>query len=86
MIGYGNDYTSYSVIIHKLSSRVAKTFLLHAHNDILPTKEHLFKQHITLDPLCPICGLGTETLGYILWSCSLRCVVEVCSSYSKDHK
>lgn len=50
-------------------SRVVKMFLCQACNDILPTKERLFKRHITLDPLCSICGLETETLRHILWSC-----------------
>jgi hypothetical protein len=38
-------------------SRVVKTFLWQACNNILPTKELLFKRCITTDPLCPICGL-----------------------------
>lgn len=25
---------------------------------------------IVQDPLCPICGLVAETIGYIIWSCS----------------
>jgi ribonuclease HI len=50
-------------------ARVVKMFLWQACNDILPTKERLFKRHITDDPLCPICGLATETTAHILWSC-----------------
>jgi hypothetical protein len=50
-------------------ARVVKMFLWQACNNILPTKELLFKRHISEDPLCPICGLGTETIVHILWSC-----------------
>jgi hypothetical protein len=50
-------------------ARVVKTFLWQVCNNILPTKELLFKRHISDDPLCPICGLATETLAHILWSC-----------------
>jgi ribonuclease HI len=48
---------------------VVKMFLWQACNNILPTKERLFKRHISDDPLCPICGLETETTAHILWSC-----------------
>jgi ribonuclease HI len=50
-------------------ARAVKMFLWQACNNILPTKEKLFKRHIIDDPLCPICGLATETLAHILWSC-----------------
>jgi ribonuclease HI len=50
-------------------ARVVKTFLWQACTNILPTKELLFKRHITADPLCPICGLAIETIGHILWAC-----------------
>ncbi|XP_059458269.1 uncharacterized protein LOC132187853 [Corylus avellana] len=48
---------------------VVKTFMWQACNNILPTKEVLHKRKITQDPLCPIYGLKTETVGHILWSC-----------------
>jgi hypothetical protein len=48
---------------------VVKTFLWQACNNILPTKELLFKRRITVDPLCPICGLVAESIDHILWSC-----------------
>lgn len=48
---------------------MVKTFLWKACSDILPTKELLFRRHVTLDPLCPICGLESETIGHILWNC-----------------
>ena len=47
-------------------TRVVKTFLWQACNNILPTKELLFKRHISDDPLCPLCGLVTETTAHIL--------------------
>jgi ribonuclease HI len=50
-------------------SRVVQHFLWRACNDILPTKEKLHKRGITADALCPICGLETETVNHILWSC-----------------
>ncbi|XP_059442059.1 uncharacterized protein LOC132174415 [Corylus avellana] len=49
--------------------RPVKTFLWKACNNIFPTKENLFKKHVTLDPPCPICSLEGETVGHILWSC-----------------
>jgi hypothetical protein len=63
---------------------VVKTFLWHACNDTSPTNERLFKRHITQDPLCPIYGLETETIGHILWSCtSARDVWLECTSQIK---
>jgi hypothetical protein len=44
-------------------------FLWKACNDILPTKEKLHERGITTDALCPVCGLETETVSHILWSC-----------------
>jgi hypothetical protein len=49
---------------------VKKNFLWKVGNNILPTKENLYKKKITQDPLCPICGLFSESVGHILWSCS----------------
>jgi hypothetical protein len=43
-------------------ARAVKTFLWQACNNILSTKELLFKRHISEDPLCPICGLDTKRL------------------------
>ena len=66
-------------------ARVIKMFLWQACNNILPTKERLFKRHISEDPLCPICGLVTETVAYILWSCpSAKDIWVECNS--KIHK
>jgi hypothetical protein len=50
-------------------ARVVKIFLWQACTNILPTKERLFKRHISDDPLCPLCGLATETTAHILWNC-----------------
>jgi hypothetical protein len=66
-------------------SRVVKTFMWQACNDIFPTKEKLFKKNITLDPLCPICNLEVETLGHTLWTFNAAKDVWIeCSS--KIHK
>ncbi|XP_059441702.1 uncharacterized protein LOC132174001 [Corylus avellana] len=48
---------------------MVKTFMWQACNNILPTKELLYKRKIVQDPLCLICGLTTEIVGHILWSC-----------------
>ena len=45
-----------------------KMFLWKACSNILPMKEKLFKRRITNDPLCPICGLATKSVGRIIWS------------------
>jgi ribonuclease HI len=47
----------------------ARQFLWRACTNSLPTKENLFRRKITSDPLCPFCGLYTESTGHILWSC-----------------
>jgi hypothetical protein len=38
-------------------------------NDILPTRERLFRKKITSDLLCIRCGIEPDTPGHILWSC-----------------
>lgn len=50
-------------------SRVVKFFLWKACNDILPTKEKLFKRKVVPDPLCPICMSAPESISHILWTC-----------------
>jgi hypothetical protein len=50
--------------------RVVKMFLWQACNNILPTKEKLWKRKITDDPLCPVCCMEVETVGHALWSCT----------------
>jgi hypothetical protein len=49
--------------------RAAKTFVWKACSEILPTKEKLFRKHVTQDPLCPICCLEVETIMHALWDC-----------------
>jgi hypothetical protein len=49
--------------------RALKMFLWRACNNILPTKENLYKRKIVDNPQCDICGADTETVGHILWSC-----------------
>ena len=54
--------TAWKAIWKIKGSKVVKTFLWHACNNILPTRELLFKKRITSDPLCPICGLVAESI------------------------
>jgi hypothetical protein len=44
---------------------VVKIFLWKACNNILPTKENLFKKGIGLDSKCPTCALENETLEHL---------------------
>jgi len=48
---------------------ITKNFLWKICNNLLPTKENLFKKNIVQDPLCPFCRVDIETIGHILWSC-----------------
>jgi hypothetical protein len=50
-------------------------FLWRACNNILPTKENLYKKKIIDDPKCAICGGDIETLGHVIWSCAVPCDV-----------
>ena len=50
--------------------RVVSLFLWQACNNVLPTKENLFKRKITDDPLCTVCLMEVETAGHALWSCT----------------
>jgi hypothetical protein len=47
---------------------VVKLFAWKVANDLLPTKEKLFKRHIVQDIVYPICLQGTEDLYHSLWS------------------
>lgn len=49
---------------------VEKNFLWRACNEILPTRNNLFKRKIVEDPRCPICGHELETALRILWMCN----------------
>jgi hypothetical protein len=51
--------------------RVVTLFLWQACNNVLPTKENLFKRKITDDPRCPVCLLEEEMVGHALWSCTV---------------
>lgn len=46
-----------------------KNFLWKACDNILATKENLFKKHVTNDPMCLVCKLEAETVSDILWVC-----------------
>ncbi|XP_059438559.1 uncharacterized protein LOC132171289 [Corylus avellana] len=54
---------------HTAGPMAVKTFLWQASNEILATRVNLDKKGITYDPLCPICGLASETVVHILWTC-----------------
>jgi hypothetical protein len=45
--------------------------------NILPTKENIFSRKIFSNPLCLICGLSTETISHILWSCPRQKMFEL---------
>ena len=59
----------WQVIWQSKCPRVIQLFLWKACNNILPTKENLFKRAVTQDDKCPICILELETIGHSLWSC-----------------
>ena len=65
--------------------RAVQHFLWKACNNILSTKENLYKRRITEDSLCPLCQNATETVSHILWSCesSKDVWVECCRSLQK---
>lgn len=67
--------------------KIAKSFLWKACNDILPTKDKLFKKNITQYPICPICCSEIETTCHILWSCPsaqmwAECPIRIQKSHS----
>ena len=49
--------------------KVVQTFIWKACQNVLPTKENLFRRHITQDSLCPMCGREDETPVHIMWNC-----------------
>jgi hypothetical protein len=44
-------------------------FLWRACNEILPTKNNLYKRKVVTDQLCPMCGSEAESVSHALWSC-----------------
>jgi hypothetical protein len=44
-------------------------FLWRACNDILPTKNNLYKRKVVTDQLCPMCSSEAESVGHALWRC-----------------
>jgi len=44
-------------------------FLWRACNEILPTKNNLYKRKVVTDQLCPMCGSEAEFVSHALWSC-----------------
>jgi hypothetical protein len=49
--------------------RAVQLFLWRACNDILPTKEKLFKRKVVIEPGCPTCGMEIKTTIHSLWWC-----------------
>jgi ribonuclease HI len=47
-----------------------KNFVWRVAHDLLPTREVLFRRHVTDNPFCPICSREPESLFNILWQCS----------------
>jgi ribonuclease HI len=64
-----------------------KMFLWKACHNLLPTKDNLLKRGVVQESLCPICGLETESITHILWSCSSAMDVwSVCGkTFQKSH-
>jgi hypothetical protein len=48
---------------------VVKMFLWRALNNLLLTRQNLFKKGVTSDEMCPICGLEEESVSHIIWEC-----------------
>jgi hypothetical protein len=51
---------------------VVKTFLWRVCHNSLSTRDNLHKKKITMDPMCPICGLFPETIVHVVWSWQLQ--------------
>jgi len=49
--------------------RSVQLFLWRLCNDILPTKEKLWKRRIVENPLCPCCGVEVESSIHAVWLC-----------------
>lgn len=47
-----------------------KVFLWKTGNDLLPTKNNLFKKRIVKDPRCPICQEENVTVMHVLRECA----------------
>jgi hypothetical protein len=52
----------------KIPSKV-KLFAWRACQNLLPTRDNLYKRKVIQDPICPCCGLEVEIVIYSLWSC-----------------
>jgi ribonuclease HI len=48
---------------------VEKVWFWKACQDILPTRDNLFRRKVVDDPNCPICGREMETIYHTLWQC-----------------
>jgi hypothetical protein len=67
-------------------------FLWRACNEILPTKNNLFKRKVVTDQLCPMCGSEAESVSHALWRCgsaqaiwgSCRGPIQKCSTGAEE--
>ncbi|XP_062171134.1 uncharacterized protein LOC133876926 [Alnus glutinosa] len=55
--------------------RSVQLFLWRLCNDILPTKEKLWKRRIVENPLCPFCGIEVESSIHAVWLCDAAKIV-----------
>ncbi|KAK9992584.1 hypothetical protein SO802_027569 [Lithocarpus litseifolius] len=72
--------TAYSVVLrlqgepgpeHSSIPPKVCNFVWKACTDILPTRAHLYRRKVPIDPPCLICGQIDETVGHALWECPL---------------
>ena len=48
-----------------------RMFLWRACSNVLPTRENLHRWRVQVDPYCEICCQNPESVGHLLWECSL---------------
>jgi hypothetical protein len=46
-----------------------KLFAWRACQNLLPTRDNLYKRKVIQDPSCPCCSYAIETVIHSLWSC-----------------
>ncbi|XP_062154522.1 uncharacterized protein LOC133862691 [Alnus glutinosa] len=67
-------------------------FIWRACNEILPTKNNLYKRKVVTDQLCPMCGSEAESVSHALWRCgsaqaiwgSCRGPIQKCSTGAEE--
>ena len=80
-----NGKSLWSMVWSVKVPRVLQYFLWKVCNNVLSTKENLYKKGITLDSLCQLRRKAIEIVGHIIWSCeSVKDVwSECCRSIQK---